>query len=282
MVLHYLQTVSKIALLGVLFSVGLSAKDFPIMKTMTVNIPLGEYSILDFPFKIVDVQTKTFNYKTKIIKKIAKESQVKTASKALIDLKRKTPIKPKGNVMGMTRGVNVLTFRPKHTGFTELIIWGFEEFPIILKINVKDEFIADKHLNFIQTIDSNKEVKKFEANSHEKIIEKIVKHLYDENYKSKPSGYETISGNSIYSVEITDENKEVIGVLEVSLLRELLGRNYIGQVWNVKIKELVDEDVSVTLYEEMFDEDGIFSVSLETYSISKEHGTRVMIVRRRG
>jgi len=31
----------------------------------------------------------------------------------------------------------------------------------------------------------------------------------------------------------------------------------------------------------MFDDDGVYGVSLETYGVTKEHGTRVMVIRRR-
>ena len=301
MVHHYKQIVSRLLLL-IIVSVAIEAKEVPIMKTVTVNIPVKEYSILDFPFKVKDVQTKSFTYRTKVTHKV-KKSELKNIKKQGISLSRKsldlnknTKKAIKSNdVLGFERGVNVLTFKPKYIGFAEMIIWGYEEFPIILKVNVVEPNKADKYVKFVELIEKKKDVTKFESNAHEKIIEKITRYLYDENYKSKPSGYESIVRKDIYDVEVLNNKKEVVAIVRNTLIREIIGRNYLGQVWNVNLvgfkkktlfgmmedKFVVDEKLELNLYEEMFDEDGIFSVSLETYKITKDHGTRVMVVRRK-
>ncbi|RLA77443.1 MAG: hypothetical protein DRG78_17460 [Epsilonproteobacteria bacterium] len=302
MVHHYKQIVSKILCLIVLSVVSVEAKEVPIMKTVTVNIPVKEYSILDFPFKVKDVQTKSFTYRAKVIHKV-KKSELKNIKKQGISLSRKK-MDPKkstkkaiksNDVLGFERGVNVLTFKPKYTGFAEMIIWGYDGFPIILKVNVVEPNKADKYIKFIELIENKKNIIQFESSSHEKIIEKITQHLYDESYKSKPSGYESIVRKDIYDVEVLNNKKEVVAIVRNTLIREIIGRDYLGQVWNVNLvgfkkeillgmmekKFVVDEKLELNLYEEMFDEDGIFSVSLETYKITKDHGTRVMVVRRR-
>jgi hypothetical protein len=281
MVHHLVQTVFKQFLFLVVASATLIGADIPIMKVVTLNIPLKEYSILDFPFKIVDVQTKTFTYKTKVPKNNPKKRKVTLA-------KRKD-----ANVLGVEKGVNVLTFRPTSIGYTEMIVWGYSEFPMILKINVTDPKDAHKHIRFIEVLDKKQEIQKFESNSHEKIIEEITQHLYDENYSSKPAGYESRVRKDEYIVEVLGDDKEPVAMLSTTLTREIIGRDYVGQVWNVNIKEAKDsilgfdttpsisDDFEVRLYEEMFDEEGVFSVSLETYTITKAHGTRVMVVRRK-
>lgn len=302
MVHHYKQIVSRLLFLIILITVSIEAKEVPIMKTVTVNIPVKEYSILDFPFKVKDVQTKSFTYRANVVHKV-KKSELKNIKKQGISLSRKNidlnkstkKVIKSNDVLGFERGVNVLTFKPKYIGFAEMIIWGYDGFPIILKVNVVEPNKADKYIRFVELVENKKDVAKFESSSHEKIIEKITQHLYDESYKSKPSGYESIVRKDIYDVEVLNNKKEVVAIVRNTLIREIIGRDYLGQVWNVNLvgfrkeillgmmeeKFIVDEKLELNLYEEMFDENGIFSVSLETYKITKDHGTRVMVVRRR-
>lgn len=288
MVHHYKQIVSKIFILFLLISGVSFAKDVPLMKTVTVNIPKGEYSILDFPFELKEIQTKAFSYKRTVKKKVevldAKINDVQ--EKITLNKKNEVSNEPKsvsGNALGLEKGLNVLTFRPQHFGSAEIIIWGYENFPIILKVEVVEPKEADKYIRFVEVVDNKKDVIKFESSPHEKIIENIVKHLYDENYESKPAGYESIVRNFSYEVAVLGKDKKPIGTLKNSLIREIIGRDYLGQVWNVNFvpDEKHKENTNIMLYEEMFDEDGVYGVSLESYSINKENGTRVMVVRRR-
>lgn len=275
------QTVFKIILISLLLVVNSFGKDVPLMKTMTVNIPNKEYSILEFPFKIIDIQKKTFNYKMKVTK-IVKKSQVYDKNNITNKFKKNKSSKvlKAGNVLNMKTGINVITFKPKYEGNFEIIVWGYTKFPVILKINIVESGSGNKTINFLDMVENNSDVDKFESNSHEKIIENISRHLYDDSYKSKPSGYESIVKNEEYNIEII-EDKKVIGVLKNTLLREIVGRGYLGQVWNVNLKNPKKENLIIELYEELFDSDGIYGISLETYDIDSKNGTRVMIVRRR-
>jgi len=283
MVHHYKLIVFRILLGSFLISTMLYSKDIPIMKTIEVNIPVNEYSIIDFPFKIKELQTKTFNYKTVVTKQVPLEQK---SSANGISLSKKDEIKKpqvKNDILGLEKGLNVLTFKPKSLGFAEMIVWGYELFPIILKINVVEAQNGDKYLKFVEILENKNEIQKFESSSHEKIIEEITRHLYDEKYSSKPVGYESIVRNASYSVNVLGKNKEIIGVIKNTLIREIVGRDYLGQVWNVNFIPSSEEywSTEIQLYEEMFDDDGVYGVSLETYGVTKEHGTRVMVIRRR-
>ena len=331
MVLHYKQHVSKLIALILLISTNLYSRDIPMSKTITLDIPLSEYSILEFPFEIKDMQFKVFTYQGKRIKKIEKSTQVKHL-KSLKSLKSSTKPrikKPSGNILGMEKGKNIITFRPKAKGFTEIIVWGNKNFPMMIKINVVSVNNSEKYFKFVELRKNKKVVRKFESDSHVNVIKKLTKHLYDDNYKSTPAGYENIFRTETYSVNVQDEKDNSISVLKASLLREIKGRNYLGQVWEItldnyyeqivlngyeydsanninhhyyndtvtyenkqykyKLNELnqkvilkkikIPENFKLSLYEELFDEQGIYGISLETYGITKEHGTRIMIVR---
>jgi hypothetical protein len=271
-----------------------SAKDIPVLKTVTVEIPQGEYSVFNFPFKITNLQLGEFKGRVKKTKKptvALPDNGVKRINISKTNGANKPKVKnAQPNILNLKKVKNILTFRPKIKGSIEIIVWGNKDFPMVLKVNVVDKNHGDTDINFVQTVDNRKEVIKFESNPHEKVIEKIMRYLYNPSVNKKPRGYEEIVRKDIYDVGIEDENGVVISRVRASLVKESVGRRYVGQVWNVNIVPefenknetvVIPDGFYLTLYPEMFDAPGVFAVSLETYRITKKHGTRVMIVRRK-
>lgn len=260
------------------------------MRIATISIPVKEYSIIEFPFIIKDIQFNAFTYKKMIQKKVPvkKNIAIKNSGVKKITLSKKTkakklPTKGAKNLLGMTKGKNVITFKPKFKGYLEMIIWGHKDFPIILKIKVVDKKYGSQNIKFVNLTENRHAVIEFESSSHEKIIEKIVKHLYNKGLNPKPSGYANVIRKEVYDVAVMVGNKK-IATLRNTLIREIVGRGYVGQVWNVNVlknKEEIPKDFKIHLYEDMFLSDGVYAVSLETYDINIAHGTRVMIVRAR-
>ena len=300
--------------------------------TIDVNIPVKEYSIIDFPFKIKKVQFNSFTIEKKVVKRglvIEKKKEDKTDLGNRIDLsknnarkKRVTKNKNKRNILGLERGVNVLTFKPKYKGFFEMIVWGYKEFPMMIRVHITDGEDSEKYVHFVETRERSSSVKRFESMPHEKIIENITKYLYDRNNK-KPSGYHDVIRREAYRIEIKNAYRKTIGYVKVSLDWETIGRNYAGQVWNVNIENadevkkemalkrseegvaynseekevrnnhetykpiVIREYVGETLpdgfvlkiYPQLFDGDGVYGVSPESYNVTLAQGTRVMIVR---
>lgn len=285
---------SSLLFAAMVAGVNVSAKDVPVLKTVTVEIPQGEYSIFKFPFKITNLQLGEFKGRIKKKKKpavVLPDSGVKRiniSKKSGANNPKVTNAVP--NILNLKRVDNILTFRPKIKGSIEIIVWGNRDFPMVLKLHVVKKNQGDTDINFVQTVDNRQEVIKFESNPHEKVIERIMKYLYNPVVNKKPRGYEEIVRKDIYDVGIEDESGVVVARVRASLVKESIGRRYVGQVWNVNIVpefENRNETVTMpdgfylTLYPEMFDAPGVFAVSLETYRITKKHGTRVMIVRRK-
>lgn len=301
MVHHYKQlALIKIFFLTLISYTSLFSKEVPLLKVVSVNIPVGEYSVLDFPFEIVTLKAKTFKYKrnkTQLMSMPSNQSTQLIPTKDGITLSKKndntgnkissgSKSKPGKNVLGLEKGKNVIVFRPKHKGSTELIIWGYKDFPIMLKINVTDIADSDKHIKFVKILDDRKDVENFESKPHEKIIELITRHLYDESYKSKPAGYESIVRRAEYNINVKDRDGNVIAILHNSLIREIVGRDYLGEVWNVNLignaNIIVPKGLEVNITGPLYGKaDGIYGVSPEHNYVTSEHGTRVMIVRRR-
>lgn len=285
------QTVIKLFIVFLFFST-IEAKEIPVMKVSTVEIPVHEYSVIKFPFKITNIQLGGFKYRKAKDKLISPEFRDKNQQQITLSKKgganNSKVTKVGKNVLNIERIDNMLTFRPNVKGRVELIVWGYKDFPMIIELNVKDT--ADKDIEFVQLLDKRDDVINFEANPHEKVIEKIMRFLYNSNVNPKPRGYENIIKKKIYDVEIKDRDNNIFARIRVSLLNEIVGKKYIGQIWNVNIVpefDVSDETInipdafSLNLYEEMFDSPGVYAVSIETYTITKEHGTRVMLVRKK-
>ncbi|WP_294961555.1 hypothetical protein [Sulfurimonas sp.] len=286
---HLIQTAFKIALALLIFST-LNGKDIPIMKTTTIELPVSEYSIIKFPFKVAEARLGSYKYKK--IKGEVTPIIIKNNANKNISLSKKNPAVPAPivtsgeNLLNIKKIDNFLTFRPRFKGTAEIVVWGNKDFPMIIKIDIVDD--ADKNINFVQVLNSRKEVINFESNPHEKVLENIMRFLHNSEVNKKPRGYENIVRKEVYDVAIRDRQGVIFARVRVSLTKEVAGKIYVGQEWNVNIVEEFDnenETVEIpngfylTLYEEMFDSEGVFAVSLETYTITKEHGTRVFIVR---
>jgi hypothetical protein len=270
----------------------LSAKDVYIAKKVTIEIPKKDYSVIRFPFKVTNIQLGAFSYlkeKGAPTPKAIKNNGVQKITLSKKGANNKKVSTPSNNMLNIKKIDNILTFRPKAKGDVEIIVWGYKDYPIILKIKVVD--YGDVNLNFINEVDRRADVLDFEASPHEKILERITRFLHNSEANPKPRGYDNIVRKEIYDVGIKDRDGLTFARVRVSLLREIVGKTYTGQEWNVNVvgefdnengdEVLIPEGFELTLYEEMFDSQGVFSVSLETNNITKEHGTRVMIVRRK-
>jgi len=292
MSIHFKQIVSK-SILGLLV-IGMSsfALNVPLVKVISINIPKSNYSVIEFPFKIKDIQINSFVTKVKknvnnlnIANKVA--NIVHGKNKALNFNKSKLPnaasarpVVAHSNYLNMTKGVNVLTFKPKAYGYSQMVIWGYKPYPIILTIHVVKKSKAFQYFRFVPTIAKSNEIHEFESMPHEKIIASIVKYLYAKNINPKPPGYYDAVVHKEYAVSIK-ENSNNVGSLVSKLRWETIGRNYIGQVWTVNIipDKNYKKPISVRLYAKMFAAKGIYAVSVNRYVITPKRGTEVMIVR---
>jgi len=295
---HCKQIVFRILLVSAIFA-SVSAKEIPVMEKVVIEVPVKEYSILKFPFNITNLQMGGFRY----IKKNTQPNTQQPESKAIeksgtkkinLGAQQNSAANPKSdatintnNPLNIKKVDNMITLRPSMKGELEMIVWGNKDFPMIVNLKVLD--VGDTNIEFVQLVESRKEVLDFEASAHEKVIERITRHLYNPDVNRKPGGYENVTRKEIYEVGIRDREGLTFARVRVELLREVVGRRYVGQEWNVNIvPEFEDEDGNtieiqkdfyLNLYEEMFDNHGVFSVSLETYRITPKHGTRVIIVR---
>lgn len=271
MLAHSKLLVSSIATL--LFLTGnIIAKDLPITQEVELTIPVGKFSVIEFPFKISSKNITSFLIKKKLSKsgeQIKKETSLldtpvrKPIPKSSSSKKKgkKASTKKKSKYIDIKQNKNGFTFFPKKEGILKMVIWGYDH-PILLTLTASrnDGFATYK---FILPQSKSKEVFATEQGSHEKIINKLMVHLFNQTL---PKGYKNSSRDVIY--EIAD--------FELRLNRELIGRKYSAQEW------ILTNNASsqFNIHEESFYKPGIYGVSLEVDIITPKESIRVFIVKK--
>ena len=97
----------------------------------------------------------------------------------------------------MASSENIIKLYPKQTGSAEFLIWGYD-YPIMINLVVKDKLSKDnkeKHYKFIDYKQRKNLVMKYESSYHEKVLEKLLKALYN---KKIPRGYQKVITKEIY------------------------------------------------------------------------------------
>ena len=244
------------------FSVFACAKEMPIMQNIEIYIPYREFFIAEFPFEIKDKKFSPFIYKAEVKKEDPLKNKVKLPGlekkkkkkKNLFFLSRQKPFKA-------TSGKNFVQIYPTKVGKTELTIWGYRKFPLMITFVVtKNKEIADKYIKFI---DYEAENETFKSSTHEKICKKLIYNLYN---NITPRGYKNVS---VYKK--TDK-----GGLEMILIRELRGKRYRAMEFNIKNKK----DKTIKLNEPMFASEDVYAVTIENRVLKPSEATRIFIVSR--
>jgi hypothetical protein len=141
-----------------------------------------------------------------------------------------------------------------------MIVWGYKH-PIVVNIEISEgEF--PKHIAFTDFSAERNSALKFESDSHEKVVVKLVKNLF--NHKV-PSGYELINGSKEFDV----------GGIHFSQTEELKGVLYSADSYVIENRS----DAAVKLYEEMIYNERIYAVAFENDHLEPEEKTRLFIVR---
>lgn len=258
---------SLFIILGV---VSLSAKEIPISEEVQLTIPLGKFSVIEFPFKVtsknitsfmVNKKIKISNNKNKNEKQLIQSENVLAANVQKKLRKHKKSSKKRDRYISIVQNVNGFTFFTKREGVLKMVIWGYKH-PILLTLKVSKNN-GYGFYQFIVPQSESKEVIKTEQGSHEKIINKLMVNLFNQTV---PRGYKSDSQDIVYKSN----------GFTMRLNREIRGRRYLGQEWLLTNNS---NDGNNIIHEESFYQKGIFAVSLENNTIKKGESIRVFIVR---
>ena len=261
----------KILVLIVFSAIFSFAKDMPIQQKLEIKIPLRQNYVLEFPFKI-EVKKSPFyakrikeeneNEKKKVI--VPKIVRPNANGEVIVPIEKKA-IKTKSQKKSFTlsNSDNIIELFARKEGNTEIIVWGYSEFPIMIKIVVEENTnINDNFLRFVDYKVDQKKAIKYESGSHEKVLLRLLKSLTNNKV---PTGFKT-------EIETLDYQKDG---LYYQLDKRIVGYNYVAESWIIENKE----DRVVNLYDEMFAEKDIFLVSIENTKINKDESTRLFIIR---
>jgi len=258
----------------ILFGSSLIAKNIPLVKNIDIYIPYKEFSVIEFPFEIKGYAFTPFTYKIEI-KNEKKEldptystpSLDKTPSSVSQKLKKltksKLAAKQHSSPINVARGNNFFRFYPKRVGKTELLVWGYKKFPVMIKLHItKDPTKYDRQIKFLDYSANEKVAENFESASHDRVIIKITKALFA---NTLPGGYRNFSSHKEY----------ISNNLNMQLVRTIIGKRYKGEEY---ILTNIGSD-TVNLEAQMFEGKGIYGITFINNILTPKKSTKVFVVR---
>ncbi|WP_188109399.1 TraK domain-containing protein [Sulfurimonas indica] len=266
--------VSSFVVVGIL-----SAKDIPMVQTIEIKIPLKEFSVLEFPFEVKEKRFSPFVYKKKIKKKTKKFNPLKekvsipnanqgTNNKKFFSLnqfKKKNGTetnKPKNKAFASTWGKNFVQFYPYKIGKTQLIVWGYSKYPLLITIVVSaDKKDTDTYLKFVDYQERENKNTSLKGISHEKICSKLIQYLY---HNKTPSGYKIETHHQVYNSNS----------LKFVLIKTLIGKRYSALEYSV---ENISESTQ-RLNEPMFASKNTYAISIENRELESGEATRMFVI----
>jgi hypothetical protein len=263
-----------------LYSTIAAAKEIPITQEVEITIPLGEFAVVEFPFKVESKNITSFlvdkpivvasdedsdiDVNNEILNKSIEPKEADTSLAAPPPTKSKAQSKPQAKPqskhISVTQNLNGFTFFPKKIGVLKMVVWGYKH-PVLLTIRVSKEDGFSSY-QFILPHSDSKEVVTTEQGAHEKIVNDIMVHLFNQTL---PKGYKSIS----------DDQNFKSNEYGLRLNRQLLGKKYMGEEWIFTN----DSQEKAVVHEESFYQKGIYGVSLESDSANQGESIRVFIVR---
>lgn len=258
-----------------LFVVGLFAVELPIVQVTNLTIKQGSHSYIAFPFEITHIEKTPFVTEVTVSESVGADSVIN--SEELLNANslptpskkgKKGETKPVSKNITMKKAQKSIDIFPMKAGTTQIVVYGHSKFPMHINLTVSEKAGAS-HFFFVDTRKVNgydeKTSTKFEMVSHEKILSKLIKYAFNNKV---PSGYsETRLGK-------TYDRKG----MRFQLHKKLKGKDYELNEWYVKNTG----NGTVTLYEEMFYQDGIFAISFENNVLNKGEATRMFIIQKAG
>jgi len=284
----------QIVLLVLIASYNLNAKDIPIAQDWELELPTNEFNILEFPFKIHPRSTKFKTTKKEVIKdgvveednlfitpepeKKSKEENVnkklalpkasKTANKDINRTNPKQHIRQssKSASLVVKKGIKTLELFAKKAGTIKFVIWGYEQYPIMIKLKFSDGLKETENFyHFIDTSIKKEDATHFESSPHEIVLSRLTYALFN---KKIPNGYRRIVGKQEFQYPKKGMN--------LRLIFSYVGDKYVGEYWEITNTK----DSILKLDETSFYNDGIYAVSIFQNQVSAGGTTPLYLIRK--
>jgi len=258
------------------------AREIPMVQNIKITIPFKSLSVIEFPFEIKDKRFTPFEYKKKKKKKGSKSGEVNPLEDeiSLPQSQKPSPItsirsnntkngaKGKGTKkitnFSVSWGKNFLQIFPKKIGTTQLIVWGYRKYPMLITLEVSND--KKKYQSYVKFTDFELEQDKLAKKtlkkmSHEKSCSRLIYHLYNDKV---PTGYK---------LETVDEEYKDQNFVAV-LSKQLVGKYYTAKEYRLQNMS----DKSVILNEPMFSSEKTYAVTIENRKLKAHESTRLFIV----
>jgi len=241
-----------------------NAKIIPLVQNLEIYIPVKELSVIEFPFLIKEKKFTPFVYKVKLNKIGNKSDPLKSAVKLpkISSTNGFTIHQPVSVKNIFTRNKNFAQFYPRYEGSTEVIIWGYKKYPILLKlIATKDKKKTNRYIKFIDYDKSFKVRKDFADLSHEKLCSRLIYLLYNNKV---PGGFKVESEHKEYK----SKNFDFI------LIKSIIGKYYSATEY--KITNISDKKIK--LNEPMFASAYTYAISIVNRDLNPNETTKIFVV----
>jgi len=261
-----------LSILGLLIlSLPLMALELPLNPTTKLVVKQGAFSTIKLPFSISRIEKSPFVSKaanipagvdsdtvinSEVLANADRLPQPKRAKKGAS--RKPTPLKMKWS--GKT-----ISLYPNKVGSTSVAIYGYDKYPVILKIIVRKSASAD-HFFFKDYETQSKEIAGgFEMVEHEKVLSMLWKYGFN---NMTPPGYNAVNVKRVYHKK----------GLKFTLVKQLVGEQYREDVYIVKNTT----KGNLHLYEEMFYVDGIYGIAFENNDLKRGEATRMFVIKTAG
>ncbi|MBU1711459.1 MAG: hypothetical protein KKE17_15790 [Proteobacteria bacterium] len=184
-------------------TVGLFGKDYPLLQNQEIIIPNKELTVIEFPFEIngeirygifntIESHSKQEEEKNEEIKPVVLEEKT-TQNKRILSRGKQgestnsvSSKKTNTPVPTFKKGINTLEIMPKVTGDFDMTIWGYQKFPIVIRVKIKDKEEGKVINRFISFKDySAMKAEPLKNSAHEDAIASMIKPMYVEAHTEK-------------------------------------------------------------------------------------------------
>ncbi len=266
----------------IVFVLPVSAKIMPLVQNLTVYIPVKQFSVLEFPFLIKEKRFTPFVYKVRQSEEDSPDFQDPlknkielpklnnngfTKQQVMTDVRKKLHLKQqvqKSSQKPFTAswGKNFVQLYANTPGQTEVVIWGYSKYPILLTLVVtRDKTKADTYIKFVNYDKKFTANENFKHDTHEKICSKLIYFLYN---NITPSGFKVQTQHKIYK----SKNLQFI------LIKSIVGRFYSAieyKVTNISGRKL-------KLNEPDFASNDTYAISIVNRDFKSGETTKMFVV----
>ncbi|MCK9550947.1 type-F conjugative transfer system secretin TraK [Aquamicrobium sp.] len=248
--------------------------ELDLQPSAKITIGVDSFTTIALPFDIKHIEKAPFVSNEKVTEEVPVQEVTTAANEIDPKALENAESLPQPNAANLSPVVNsnismkytkrLITILPKKTGSTELVIYGYDKYPVIIKLDIQKKAARNQFVfnSQYEGVENKENVKDFEATQHEKVISKLLKYTF--NYMV-PEGYKKVSIKKSFRKDGVSFN----------LTQKVIGDDYEINEWVIQN----NKSNPIKLNEESFYNNGIYAVSLLDDVLSPREITKMYIVK---